>query len=295
MVIKTWRNPYETGVNLTTPKEINIEEGLTVLVGCNGAGKSTLLNNIKEVCKDENIPCHSYDNLNDGGNSNVLSAVLAGMGEIGDDMSLGASMWTASEGEAIKLNIGRESRLYKEFFTSGYYKNRIHKISMCFSEKEEEKEIIDKRRVLLYDAVDSGLSIDSIIEIKVLFEEMLKDAKEIGIELYLIIVANEYELARGSKCFDVNKGKYIEFKDYEAYRNFIIASRKWKEKRILKENEHYRKQQEKERIRKEKAELKYLPLIEKIENKAKEENRKLTWGEESQIRDYRRRIKGETW
>lgn len=51
MLITTWRDPYGQGFNTTKPKKIDIESGLTVLVGCNGAGKSTLLLNIQEHCK----------------------------------------------------------------------------------------------------------------------------------------------------------------------------------------------------------------------------------------------------
>lgn len=69
------------------------------------------------------------------------------------------------------------------------------------------------------------MSVDAVIEIKALFDTMMQDAAKMGIELYLIISANEYELARGSQCFDVNTGKYLTFADYEGYRDFIIKSR----------------------------------------------------------------------
>lgn len=52
--IKTWRDPYDAGFSTTRPKEISINEGLTVLVGCNGAGKTTLLMNIKDQCRTDN-------------------------------------------------------------------------------------------------------------------------------------------------------------------------------------------------------------------------------------------------
>ena len=47
----------------------------------------------------------------------------------------------------------------------------------------------------------------------------------------IVVSANEYEMARGENCFDVYNGKYIKFKDYEEYRQFILDSKEIKEKR----------------------------------------------------------------
>ena len=227
ITINTWRDPYDAGFTTTKPKQVSFQPGLTVLVGCNGAGKSTLLMNIKEEVAEQKLPCHSYDNLVDGGNH--LGAILGGYGEEGDDLALGVSLFTSSEGEEIKGNISRESRLYKSFLELGYYNNRDYKLRRIFKDKDEDEKIISNVRILLFDAVDSGMSVDAVIEIKALFDTMMQDAAKMGIELYLIISANEYELARGSQCFDVNTGKYLTFADYEEYRDFIIKSRMKKE------------------------------------------------------------------
>ena len=61
--IDTWRDPYDIGVSMTTPKQITIEKGLTVLVGCNGCGKTTLLHNIKQHLERNKIPFYFFDNL----------------------------------------------------------------------------------------------------------------------------------------------------------------------------------------------------------------------------------------
>lgn len=85
----------------------------------------------------------------------------------------------------------------------------------------------------MFDAIDSGLSVDNVVDIKMnLFDLVIKDAEESGLDVYIIISANEYELARNSSCFDVNSGKYIEFNSYEDFRKFILSSRKKKDKRI---------------------------------------------------------------
>jgi len=84
----------------------------------------------------------------------------------------------------------------------------------------------------LLDAVDSGLSIDYIDELKEkLFQFIIDDCKKKGIDIYFVVSANSYEMARESDCFDVYEGKYKKFKDYEEYREFILERRKIKEMR----------------------------------------------------------------
>ncbi len=228
MRIKTWRDPHDAGFSPTKPKEIELNTGLTVLVGCNGAGKTTLLANIKEHCRENNIPCVMYNNLYDGGHNSMGKMFYEG------NYEEGACLLTASEGEAIKTNIGIRGADYKEFIQNGYINDREYRLRKIFrNEYEDEIEVIEcKDRVFLFDAVDSGLSVDGIIEVKDMFDAMLETCQKRDINLYIIISANEYELARGAQCFDVNSGSYIQFKDYEEYRQFILKSRTLKEKRI---------------------------------------------------------------
>ena len=49
--------------------------------------------------------------------------------------------------------------------------------------------------------------------------------------VYIIVTANGYEMARNENCFDVYNGKYVKFKDYEDYRQFVLKSKEIKEKR----------------------------------------------------------------
>lgn len=281
--IKTWRDPYDSGFSPTKPTTINIEEGLTVLVGCNGAGKTTLLNNIKEEMKKQNIPCNLYDNLRDGGSNSLSEAFF------NENIELGASLWTASEGEAIKINFGNSSTKIREFLKTGFYNSKSNRFARLFSDKKEPEEV-GNQRVLLFDAVDSGLSVDSIVEVKEVFNLILEDAKQFGVETYIVISANEYELARGSNCFDVNAGEYIKFNDYEDYRTFILKSRKTKEKRIEKQKIWFENKRKKEEEALAKRKAKYEPLIADIKEKAAQENRELTWREKSQISEYERKI-----
>ena len=285
LTIKTWRDPYDSGFSPTRPREIIFEPGLTVLVGCNGAGKTTLLYNTEEEMKKQEIPCHFYDNIKDGGSSSIGEALFGGQQE------LGISLWCASEGEAIKINFSQLSNKFRRFLKDGFFDTRKNRFANIFrkNDGEEEKEVCNKR-VLLFDAVDSGLSVDSIVEIKAVFDTVLKEAAELGVELYLIISANEYELARGTRCFNVNDGKYIEFADYEDYRAFVINSRKKKEKRIEKQIVWFENKRRKEEEALAKRKAKYEPMIAEIKKTAEDEGRDLSWREQDKIRDYERII-----
>ena len=87
----------------------------------------------------------------------------------------------------------------------------------------------DKDIFILFDAVDSGFSIDNIGDLKeFLFDTVLEDHPK---DVYIICTANSYEMTRGQDCVDVNSCKHVRFDDYEEYRKFILESRKRKDER----------------------------------------------------------------
>lgn len=208
---KIQRDYYSTGYKLYNKSTCTIEEGITVLVGCNGSGKTTLLNFIKQKLGNDKIPYIYYDNLNEGSSHSLNKALFHG------NMDFVIRNAFASEGERIHDNIGE--------YVAAKCGKTIHDMSNDLSIKNKELWI-------LLDAIDSGLSIDKIIEVKdILFNLILDDAKRNNISIYIIAVANEYEMAKDQMCLDIYNMKYIKFKDYEDYRNFVIKSAKIKEKR----------------------------------------------------------------
>jgi predicted ATPase len=241
--IKTWRDPYDVGFSTTRPKEIEIKEGLTVLVGCNGAGKSTLLRNIRDFAMDEGIPYFYHDNERDGDRGNYMQVAL-----MSNNIAGLIDTFSASEGEAISIQIYNIARQLHQFLVNGdtdesKKKRRWVKI---FDENFTYSNPSTNKRIILLDAIDSGYSIDNVIELKEsLLKFVFEDAKSLNMELYVIISANEYEMACGEKCFDVNSGRYIELPTYDHYKNFIMMSRKKKDKRIERVNEKIRNRKEK--------------------------------------------------
>lgn len=225
-IIKTWRDPYDAGFSTCRKKQIEIQQGLTVLVGCNGSGKTTLLHNIKSELKKEDIPVFYYDNEKDGGNNSISESIFYG------NLSFTATALCSSEGENISLNLSKIASKLRKFVETGDNGDRFNALAKTLALKDDNEENnVSNERWILLDAMDSGYLIDNVIEMKDFFDLVIKDAKEFGIALYIMISSNEYELAHESKCFDVMEGKYIQFASYEDYKKFILRTREKKDKR----------------------------------------------------------------
>ena len=186
---------------------VTLQPGVTVLVGCNGSGKTTFLLQLKDRLRKDKIPYLCYDNLEDGGSNARSQAAFY------EDYAFVATSMQSSEGENIDMNLGRFAGKIGNFI--------YNKVT------PEDKEVF-----ILFDAIDSGLSIDHIVSLKEdLFDFVIKDTKAKGIDLYFVVSANSYEMARGMNCFDIYNANYKMFTDYEEYREFILESRKRKDKR----------------------------------------------------------------
>lgn len=201
--VKIIRNYYDTPTPLFENETITFIEGLNVIVGCNGSGKSTL---IRQLQRDGNVqPKFSYDNYLEGGRN-----AMEKLDFIGDTSGM-ISRAMASEGENIKMNLGRFVQALRLFIYS--------------------PEVDSKERWILLDAVDSGLSIDGIEELKRVCGLVIKDSERLGLKTYIIASSNSYTLAEGSHCIDIRNGKPIKFDSYEHYRRFILDTNDYKLKR----------------------------------------------------------------
>jgi hypothetical protein len=186
---------------------ITINPGVTVLTGCNGTGKSTLMRLMKEQLEREGIPVYLYDNFIDGGRTSMQMMLHSGkIKEL-------ATMACSSEGEKINQNIGQTTVRLGGFVR----KNSNH-----------------DELWIMFDAIDSGYSIDNIVELKRdLLQTILKDCASRNQTVYIIISANSYEMVAGESCLDVWSGDYISFDNYDEYKKYIIKTRTRKDKRYV--------------------------------------------------------------
>lgn len=199
------KDPIDAGFDLFSGKDIHLNPGVTVLVGCNGYGKTTFLQMLRQRLNQEGIPFVSFDNLSDGGSHAREKA-----GYYGDYRFLATSL-CSSEGENISMNLGTTMR-------------DIARAQMA--NKAATKFFI------LMDAVDSGLSIDNIVDLQEMFPVIMEHHPNAAAEVYIIVSANTYEMVRDcEQCLDVHSGKYRSFKSYDDYRVFIHETRRIKDLR----------------------------------------------------------------
>lgn len=204
---KVAKDYYDADAKIFNKGTVTIEPGVTILVGCNGTGKSTLINHIRRELEMNKIPHIHFNNLTDGGHTAMDAAAFVG------NMSFVLDCAFKSEGEVIHINISRIA-------------NKCGNL-MSYAIAKGYKEIW-----LLVDALDSGFSIDNIIDVKDnLFNVMIEDGKSKGIDVYIVAAANSYEMVRDQNCYDVYHCKYVTFKTYNSYRKFILKSREIKDKR----------------------------------------------------------------
>ena len=87
---------------------------------------------------------------------------------------------------------------------------------------------------IILDGIDSGVSVDIQKTYKKLFiDHVIPDAKDKGIELYIILGVNNYEFAKYEEenkdiihCIDIKNGKKVIFKSYDRYSNYICKMNK---------------------------------------------------------------------
>ena len=201
------KEPYDKGHPFYAKSRFTIDEGVTVLVGCNGSGKTTLMTMMKEYLKekDRDTVILSYTDTFDG------RATARSKSLYEHNLSFTASLFCSSEGEQLYLNVGAF----------------INKIGRAVRQTNR------KNIWVFLDGVDSGMSIDKVIELRAFLHELPNMQPDR--HFYFIVSANAFELARGEKCLDVANMKFVKFYNYEKYMKFVLASREQKDKRDSKE------------------------------------------------------------
>ena len=162
-----------------------------------------MLKQINQSLKNKDIPVLFHNNMQNGERELRSKAMFFG------SFDIVARTMMSSEGENI-VNVLED----------------IAKKMGCMSQDNSDA----KELWFLFDAIDSGLSIDNVIDIKENLIPLVIETEK-DKDVYFVISANAYEFARNANCFDVINGKYIKFKDYEDYREFILKSKTQKLKR----------------------------------------------------------------
>ena len=92
---KLSNNYYGEDFKMFNRINIEINKGLTVLVGCNGSGKTTFLKQINDILKNNDIPVMFHSNMRNGERELKSKAAFHG------DFNIVAKLMMSSEGENI--------------------------------------------------------------------------------------------------------------------------------------------------------------------------------------------------
>lgn len=191
------KNPYDEDINIYQKTRITINKGITIFAGYNGAGKSTLIHLIREQLENKKIPVFFYDNYHEGG---ARARSKAGFYQ---DYELLASQLCSSEGEEIRINMKQIARDAGTFSM-----NNQSKSEMWF----------------IFDAIDSGLDVDEMINLKKNFFQWLVDYHK-DKDIYIIVSSNNFELAKNETSLCIPELKYRTFNSYDTYKNYICSSK----------------------------------------------------------------------
>lgn len=203
MNFKISKDYYCSNVKMYEKSSVEIKPGLTILVGCNGAGKTTLIQQLKEKCKEFDIPNLSYDQCGLQSSNMLMDKML----NLDGDISGLVNMYASSEGQRIRESIYYFGDEYIKFLKTV----KKHQNNLFF----------------FFDALDSGLSVDNIIEFKyACVEPIIETCNKANKEAYILVPCNEYEMARGENCLILPDLTYREIKNYDAYRKIILRSRR---------------------------------------------------------------------
>ena len=197
---------------------VTFTPGVTTLVGRNGSGKSSMIHEILTYAKSNKLPILYYES-HEMGNRSISSFMIGG------SLEETGNYYNSSEGERIIVSLSY----------------RIGQIKQFLNEHQDDEIVF-----VLFDALDSGLSINMIRDLQEVFGFMINDYPN----LFIVNAANNYEFTKNSRCIIAKNGRDIEFKNYDDFVKFIMKKPPIKKKKTTSENEDVNPIEVRRRVRK---------------------------------------------
>lgn len=214
MELKVWSNPKYTNNN-SIPVSVNLQPGITMLIGSNGTGKSTLLNQINSIfnkgswediefnnCIKNDYGCYLYNNVQE-------------------------EKFTKQSWLEDSMNINRLAETFENSEGQDMWDYLYYKLPEIGSAVRKSKHKKQKGIFILLDGLDSGLSLDMLYKIKKdLLDFIIREETTDDYKVYLICSANSYEFIKGYRCFDVVTLKEVNFIDtYENFEDYMLGDK----------------------------------------------------------------------
>lgn len=202
------------------PVKYNISPGITMLIGPNGSGKTTALSQIRSLfsTEDDLVKKWNIIEINDSIRNSYSSYLYDNVYE----ETFTKSTWGATD-HLDRVAQTFENSEGQNMYDYLYYKMNEIGQSVTKAIKNNKKGIF-----LLFDGLDSGLSLDVINTIRKSVLEFIieTEKKRSNLEVYIICSANSYEFCNNYDCIDVTNQKHITFTNYEDYEKYFVKEDK---------------------------------------------------------------------
>lgn len=220
---KVSKNPYDDGTRkLFSKTSFELQDNsITCFVGCNGTGKTTLLKSMQEQ-------------LRKGKATDLLAKLNPFHAIFGEKSQASQDMYISFSKES-ELTVSEEDHFFSSFSkvcmsTGEWISDRFGRALALLGDAIRSPENKGKSVFIFFDDCDAGTSIDMIGDIKSVFDLIIEDCKKNDITYYICLTANSYEMCRDCKCIDVSTFDEYRFGNYEEYKEFVLKSKRFKEK-----------------------------------------------------------------
>ena len=198
------------------PIKYNINPGITMLIGPNGSGKTTVLSQIRSLFSTQNDLVKKWNQIDK--NDNIRNLYSSYLYDNVYEETFTKSTWGATE------HIDRVAKTFENSEGQNMYDYLYYKINEIGQAVTKAIKNNRKGIFLLFDGLDSGLSLDviNIIRKSVLEFIIETEKKRSNLEVYIVCSANSYEFCNNYDCIDVTNQQHITFTNYEDYSKYFI-------------------------------------------------------------------------
>ena len=201
------------------PIKYNINPGITMLIGPNGSGKTTALSQLRSLFSTEDDLVKKWNKLEI--NDSIRDLYSSYLYDNVYEETFTKSTWGATE------HIDRVAKTFENSEGQNMYDYLYYKINEIGQAVTKAIKNNRKGIFLLFDGLDSGLSLDviNIIRKSVLEFIIETEKKRSNLEVYIICSANSYEFCNNYDCIDVTNQKHITFTNYTDYEKYFVKGK----------------------------------------------------------------------
>ncbi len=198
------------------PIKYDINPGITMLIGPNGSGKTTALSQLRSLFSTEDDLVKKWNTIEI--NDSIRNLYSSYLYDNVYEETFTKSTWGATD------HIDRVAQTFENSEGQNMYDYLYYKINEIGQAVTKAIKNNKKGIFLLFDGLDSGLSLDVINTIRKSVLEFIieTEKKRSNLEVYIVCSANSYEFCNNYDCIDVTNQEHITFTNYEDYSKYFI-------------------------------------------------------------------------